>query len=92
MNFLIAMVNVNPGLGVQDVQNVLQGMVAWYRIAPNLWVLHTNEGPTIWSARLQPLVTPSGSLFISKLDPNGRQGLMQKAFWDWVNERTANHF
>ena len=89
MNFLIVMVNVNPGLGVQDVQNVLQGMANWYRIAPNLWVLHTNEPTTTWFARLQMLVTPSGTLFISPLNPNGRQGLMPQPFWDWVNQRIA---
>ena len=88
--FYVVMVNVNPGLTIQDVQNVLQHHMHWMRIANNVWVVDTKL-PTSWLyERLAPLTNPSGTLFISALDLNGRQGLMPKPFWDWITQRLGD--
>lgn len=88
--FYVVVVNVNPGLTTQDVQNVLAHQMHWMRIANNVWVVDTPLAPSWLYERLAPLVRPSGTLFVSALDLNDRQGLMPKAFWDWVNQRLGD--
>lgn len=87
MRFLLLMINLNPGLGINDVQNILANNRQWYRIAPNVWVLYTNEPLLTWHQRMYPLVNPSGTMFIAPLDPSERQGWMPKEFWEWVKVR-----
>lgn len=84
MHFYIVMINVNSGLTIVDVQAALTNTVQWYRIANNVWIVHTNLGVVWLNDRLQSLANPSGRLFISRLDPRERQGWMDQAFWDWV--------
>jgi len=78
---------VNPGLTILDVQNALTNEIQWYRIANNVWVVHTVQPSTWLFARLSSLANPSGTLLITVLDPRDRQGWMPKAFWDWLTQR-----
>lgn len=88
--FYIVMVNLNPGLTIQDVQNVLQHRVHWMRIANNVWVVDTPLPPKWLYERLAPLVNPSGTLFVSGLDLRARQGLMPERFWNWIDQRLGD--
>lgn len=85
--FYLVMANVNPGLTIADVQNVLQHHVYWYRATNNVWVVDTTHPSTWLFERLSPLTNPSGLLFISRLDPTDRQGWMPKDFWDFIEGR-----
>jgi hypothetical protein len=87
--FYVVMVNVNPGLTISDVQSALTPQLQWYRIANNVWVVYTNLGKDWLHTRLSSLATPSGALFISRLDATEHQGLMPQPFWDWLNARIA---
>ena len=87
MLFYIVMVNVNPGLTIQDIQTALTNNIQWYRIANNVWVVHTNAGSAWLHQRLIPLAHPSGTLFISRLNVNDRQGWLPQGFWTWIDGR-----
>jgi len=87
--FYVVMVNVNPGLTVQDVQTALTNEIQWYRIANNVWVVHTDRGSGWLYQRLIGLANPSGTLFISLLSPTDRQGWFDKKLWDWIDARVA---
>jgi hypothetical protein len=87
LRFFILMINVNPGLSVADVQAALTDQVAWYRIANNVWIVHTVFPSSWFYQRLESLVKPSGIMFISALDPRDRQGWMPDEFWIWIKQR-----
>ena len=59
---------------------------SWYRFTENNWVLYTTSDADKLYARLVPLVRPTGSLFISKLDMSEQQGWVSKKFWAWVEK------
>lgn len=82
----VVVLNLNPGLGVENVRQRLGAAHSWYRFHPTAWILCTDQTTDFWSQRLRPLVQPHGSAFICQLDLNNRQGWQNPAFWDWMNE------
>lgn len=82
--FYVVMATVKPGVTIEDVQTALEPAMSWYRIAPNVWIINTFESASTWQTRLKDLVSPTGRLFISRLDTSDRQGWMDKKFWDWL--------
>ncbi len=84
--FYVVMIALNPGLTIQDVQNALAG-IDYYRIANNVWVVHTIYNSNGIYNRLTSLAHPSGQLFISRLDPREKQGWMVPEFWKWIEAR-----
>ena len=91
MRFYVVMINVNPGLTVNDVQVALSNDIQWFRIANNVWVVHTIYGSDWLFNRLIGLANPSGALFISRLNPEDRRGWLDKRFWDWIEARIAQY-
>lgn len=90
MCLYIVMINVNPGLTIVDVQNALTNGVAWYRIASNVWLVHTNLGKEWICDVLLPLANPSGTLFVAPLEMSDQfQGWMTQDFWDWINPKVG---
>lgn len=87
MRFYIVMIMVNAGLTIADVQAALGNNVPWYRIANNVWIVHTNLGSAWLYNLLAPLAHPTGSLLISHLDPTDKQGWMNQSVWNWIDER-----
>ena len=83
--FYVVMVNATPGLAVSDVQEALGTDHDWYRIANNVWVVRTHLSVDSLHNRLEYCVRPSGTMFISQLNPRQHQGLMPQEFWDWLN-------
>ena len=89
--FYFVMVNAPSGITIEDIQRALYvyPVQTYYRIAPNAWIVKTapwvgNQASVI-SARLQPLVAPSGRHFVSQINVGDREGWMDKEFWNWVN-------
>jgi hypothetical protein len=89
MLFHIVMATVNPGITIEDVQRIIRpGVVSYYRIAPNVWVVssYENSASTLYE-RVKTLAIPNGRLFIGRLDMDDRQGWMDKPFWEWVRQQ-----
>ena len=87
MAFYSLTLSLNPGLGINDVQQVLGAFATtYYRIAPNTWIIlaHEYENAGAWWERLRHLVHPSGTMFICRLDPGDRSGWIDKKFWEWL--------
>lgn len=89
MNFYMVMVNVNPGLTIVDVQAALTNDIQWFRVANNVWIVHTYYDKDWLYSRLQPLANPSGTVFIVRFDLIDHQGWMNRDFIDWFNKRRA---
>jgi hypothetical protein len=82
---------LNPGVGVQRFQTVLNAAHSWYRLNANLWIICSpHEGTTEWTQRLSTYTRPSGQLFISSVNRVGYQGWMSHDFWEWFNAH-VNH-
>ncbi len=98
--FLLLMLLVNPGLNVDDVQRQLgyappgfapstSPLVQFYRIANNVWLLHTNLTIAAVSARVEGLARPAGTYFLTRVDVAGHNGFLPQAVWDWIRGRAA---
>lgn len=82
----VLVVNTRSGVTIADVQGRLVSH-AWYRVAPNVWIVQSNFGSAGWVEHLLPLVKPSGTLFVSQLNISDHQGWMDEKFWSWLNQR-----
>jgi len=76
----------NPWLNLSSVTEKINLARDWYRISETLWVIYTTSNQEKWMERLAPLVKPSGNVFICEANPTIRQGIMPKAFWDWLRK------
>ncbi len=81
----VIMATLRPGVAVDDVQRALRGSVnSWYRIASNIWIVSSEHDADALYQLVDPLVRPSGRLFVSRLDTSDSQGLMIPTFWTWL--------
>lgn len=85
--FYVIMAVVRAGVTIDDVQRAFTlPVMAWYRIAPNVWIVNTYSGNATDLCRLvEPLVKPTGNVFVSRLETSDKQGWMDKKFWEWVH-------
>ena len=77
------------GVTLDQIKEKLNLALDWYKYAENCWVVETTSDAGKWQARLKPLVEPSGSLLILKIDSTERQGWMTKKFWDWIKQKNT---
>jgi hypothetical protein len=84
--FHLVMVNVRAGVTIEDVQRTLQASspISWYRIANNLWVVHSFAGAQAWAETLYPLTVPGGTVFVSQLKVEDTFGWLDPKFWQWL--------
>lgn len=83
----VVMATVTPGITVKDVQDALGPVTnSYYRIAPNVWLIHSSIGARGVSEHIQPLCVPGGAVFVSRLDINDRWGYLGKQVWDWITK------
>jgi hypothetical protein len=77
---------VSPKAGVtnEQIEKKMDLALDWYKYGNNCWIVKSTSEPSKWQTRLKPLVEPSGTLFICKLDVTQRQGWMPKKFWEWL--------
>lgn len=91
MNFHIIMATLNPGVTIKDFQAHLGGYVSsYYRIAPNVWVVVGFLDAATLAAVLNPLISPGGNLFVTRIDPTDNQGMMMPAFWIWLQKHRGD--
>jgi hypothetical protein len=93
--FYFVMVNARSGVTIEDVQRVLlvNPVTNYYRIAPNVWIAKVADWPyanhaTTISARLQPLVEPTGRHLVVQMNVADREGWMDKEFWTWLRNNS----
>lgn len=76
-----------PGVTQEQVEEKLNLAVDWYRYRDGCYVLETTGDENKWQTRLQPLVDPSGYLFICKFDISHYHGFMGEDFWEWMQKK-----
>jgi len=87
VNFYHIFILPKAGVTREMVEKKLNQALHWYRYNDRCYVVYTSSNESKWFARLDPLVSPTGNLFICKLDPNNYHGRMQPSFWKWFQER-----
>jgi hypothetical protein len=58
----------------------------WFRYTPTCWIVWTSSSSKKWYERLRPYIKDEDSMFIVEINPEERQGWMNRSFWDWLNE------
>ena len=89
-NFYIIYIKRKKEITYESVKEKMDLSVDWYRINEQLFVLYTTSDAEKWYSRLSPFVKESGSLFVSKLNTNDRQGWMVDEFWKWLRREKDN--
>lgn len=85
MKFYVIMASLNPGLTITDVQNFLTAWsINYYRIAPNVWLVASSFSADMLAELLKPLTTPGGNLFVTRVDPTDKGGMMVPDVWAWI--------
>lgn len=85
------MIYVVPKLGIaqEHVEQQMDRALDWFRFNRNLWIVYTTSDSAKWFARLSPLVKPTGSLFICRLDVTKRHGWFNKELWTWIRSKKS---
>ena len=86
--FYHVFIRPKEGVTYEQVEKTMNLAVDWFRCTQEVWVIYTTSDHNKWQARLKPLVSPQGSLFICRLDIRQRNGWMDKKFWEWIREKT----
>lgn len=60
--------------------------VDWYRYDENLYIVYTTSSISKWQERLLEFVKDDGRLFICEINITGKNGWMNKAFWEWFKK------
>lgn len=83
---------VQPGedYSIEDIETMM-GISThdWYRYTATNWIVKSKVVSRELKDRLKPFVEPDGNLLILKINPNIRQGWMNKALWTWFKQATA---
>ncbi len=85
-NFYHVFIQPRPGVSSEQVEKAMNLSLDWFRCTESVWVLYSTSQIGKWQERLRPLVEPTGSLFICRLDMTKRNGWMKKVFWDWIKK------
>jgi len=90
-NFYHVFIQPKKGVTRDQVEKKMNLSRDWFRCTPSVWILYSTSRIDKWQERLRPLVEPSGSLFLCRLDISKRKGWMKQEFWDWIknNEKGA---
>ena len=83
-NFYFVHVNRRVGTSYTALEKKMDKALSWYRLTEFSWIVYSNKSPKELSERFASLVNNGGTLFISKLDESQREGLMDKRFWQWL--------
>ncbi|MFA6198127.1 MAG: hypothetical protein WC734_03170 [Patescibacteria group bacterium] len=68
------------------VEQKMNLAVDWFRYNSKNWVVYSTSDVEKWVSRLQPLVEPTGDLFVCELNIQNRNGWMSKKFWEWIKK------
>ncbi len=83
MKYILSM-GLTPGVTPQAVEQVIANqLVGGYRIAPNQWVIVSNESANQLYERFYHFAQPGGWMFIAELGRN-MQGWLPNEFWTWI--------
>ncbi|MCX8506453.1 MAG: hypothetical protein ORN98_07540 [Alphaproteobacteria bacterium] len=83
-NFYFVHVDRRFGKSYGELESKMDKALSWYRLTEFSWIVYSNKSPKELSERFASLVNNGGTLFISKLDESEREGLMDKRFWQWL--------
>ena len=86
-DFYVIFIETKKGTEAAEVRAKMDLALDWFRITPNLWIVHTSSDVDKWQIRLKPLVQPDGALFISRLNIEESNGWMIDDFWVWINKK-----
>lgn len=87
--FLHISFTFNEGLPkVQELEPVFNFLAPdWVRYAPNCWIVWTSRPPSDFLYGLKPLIGPSDSMLIAKLDMTDRNGWQPEWVWNWIDRK-----
>jgi hypothetical protein len=85
-SFYVIYVEPNAGVTRQQLEEMLNKALDWYRYNKGHYVVYTSANTDTWYNRLAPLVTPNGYMFICRLDKTAYHGWMPKDFWEWFQK------
>lgn len=90
--FYLVHIVLSKDITIESLKTQMDKALDWYRIGDETWIVYTSKDAAAWHTRLTPLVKPDGSVFISRLDLEDRNGWMKKDFWRWLKkDRDTNH-
>ncbi|MDI9349050.1 MAG: hypothetical protein QM537_03490 [Candidatus Symbiobacter sp.] len=85
-SFYIVFVHCRDGLAYKKLENIMDKALSWYRFNDTTWVVYSKKSADELASRYADLVNDGGNLFINKLDAHEREGLMDKGFWQWLQQ------
>jgi hypothetical protein len=85
-NFYLVYLDRDAAVSLDDVKQVIDRALHWYRLSSRVWIVYTTSDAEKWYGRLKDLAKNTGNVFICKLDISERQGWMSKEFWRWFHE------
>jgi len=74
------------GITPKQVEDKMNLSLDWFCYDTNNWVVYSISDANKLFARFQPLVEPTGSVFICELNLQNRNGWMPKALWTWLKK------
>jgi len=79
---------------IVELKPIFNTALDWARIAPNTWILWTNNSPVVWYNHLRHHMTKEDSVLIAELNltevAENYVGFYPKWVWDWIDKHRSS--